>query len=219
MTQRVRSVINGSRIEVANLSCAYSKTLVVDDVTFRVEAGEHIAIVGANGSGKSTLLRSLVGLHNPISGEISLDGTPVHSNAALARQLCSWVPQRQAVGRFPLRVKELLASSKALEAAQSVAATLGVEALAQRQLSTLSGGQLQRVFIARAVGSLYSHASVLLADEPTAALDFEGQEEIAQLLSSLASTVVVVTHDRAMAQRCDRVFEMAAGKFREVAKR
>lgn len=83
-------------------------------------------------------------------------------------------------------------------------------------MDTLSGGQLQRMYLARAIGCVAAGAQVLLADEPTAALDFAGQEEAADVLTGLPVTLVVVTHDRALAERCDRVLEMAAGRLREV---
>jgi ABC-type lipoprotein export system ATPase subunit len=85
-----------------------------------------------------------------------------------------------------------------------------------RPLHALSGGQLQRVFLARALGSLAAGAGLLLADEPTAALDFDGQVKVAEVLRTLPATMLVVTHDRTMAARCDRVMEMAGGRLREV---
>lgn len=203
-------------VQVANLCCHFGRVRAVSNVSFQIAPGEHIAITGANGSGKSTVLRSIIGLHRPDSGDISIDGVSVQQRPALSRSLCAWVPQRQAVGRFPLQVGELLASSGAAKAAQVVAQQLGIGHLLQRPLSTLSGGQLQRAFIARAVGALQNKSCLLLADEPTAALDFSGQMEIAELIKSLPCTVIVVTHDRGMAARCDRVFEMAAGSLREI---
>ncbi|PWS40500.1 ABC transporter, partial [Streptomyces sp. ZEA17I] len=107
-------------------------------------------------------------------------------------------------------------SSAAPRDAGAAASGLGVGDLADRPLHTLSGGQLQRMYLARAIGCVAAGARVLLADEPTAALDFDGQEEAADVLTSLPVTLVVVTHDRALANRCDRVLEMAAGRLREV---
>ena len=82
---------------------------------------------------------------------------------------------------------------------------------------SLSGGQLQRVFFARALGGLAGGASLLLADEPTAALDFDGQIKVAEVLQELSSAALIVTHDRKMADRCHRVVEMAGGRLREVS--
>ncbi|MFV0601964.1 MAG: metal ABC transporter ATP-binding protein [Brachymonas sp.] len=206
----------GAAVSVTGLHCRFGRIDAVNNVSFHVKPGEHIAITGANGSGKSTLLRSIIGLHRPSSGDILINKTCVHQQPALARSLCAWVPQRQTVGRFPLRVCELLASCGASDAAHVAAGRLGVGHLLQRPLCTLSGGQLQRIFIARAIGSLHNKACLLLADEPTAALDFAGQREIAANIAALPCTVMVVTHDRNMAGCCDRVFEMAAGSLREV---
>lgn len=206
----------GTGVQVANLHCYFGQVAAVNDVSFQVQPGEHVAITGANGSGKSTLLRCMIGLHQPHSGSICIGSTHVCQQPRLAHRLCAWVPQRQTVGRFPLRVRELLASGGNAAAATAAAEQLGIGHLLQRPLSTLSGGQLQRAFIARAIGSLHHTAQLLLADEPTAALDFAGQQEIAALISALPCTAIVVTHDRGMAAACDRVFEMAAGSLREV---
>lgn len=116
----------------------------------------------------------------------------------------------------PLLGAELLASSTAPGDAAEAATRLGVATLVERPLHTLSGGQLQRMYLARAIGCVAAGAQVLLADEPTAALDFDGQAEAADVLTSLPVTLIVVTHDRSLADRCDRVLEMAAGRLREV---
>lgn len=204
---------NGS-VELKDVSCLYGRRRVVHDVSLEVAPGEHVAIVGANGSGKSTLLRTICGLHRSYEGTISFDGTHVDPRQAI--RLCAWVPQRQNPGRFPLRVSELLDSSGDGTAARSAAESLGLGRLTRRPLHTLSGGQLQRAFLARAMGSLAAGATILVADEPSAALDFSGQAEIAAMISGLDATVIVATHDRAVADACDRSFEMAAGRIRAI---
>lgn len=202
------------RVVVRDLSCSYGRRSAVSGVSLNVEPGEHVAIVGANGSGKSTLLRAICGLHHSIDGELEIDGMVVGPKQAIRR--CAWVPQRQEPGRFPLRVSELLDSSGDRTAARVAAEELGLGRLGRRPLHTLSGGQLQRAFLARALGSLASGASVLIADEPSAALDFDGQAEISQIIAGLEATVIVATHDRAVVDACDRRFEMAAGRIREM---
>ncbi len=183
-----------------------------------VAPGERIALTGTNGSGKTTLLRAMLGLHRKVDGELLVGGRGTRTAAEWAwrRRACAWIPQRPVAGRFPLLARELLASSGDQGAAAAAAGRLGVGALADRSLDSLSGGQLQRTHLARAVGCVAAGAGVVLADEPTAALDFAGQEEAAEVLTSLGVTLLVVTHDRAMAERCDRVLEMAAGRLREV---
>lgn len=126
------------------------------------------------------------------------------------------MPQRLAPGRFPLLAGELLDSGGDPVAARDAAGRLDVGSLRDRPLDTLSGGQLQRVFLARALGAVAAGARVLFADEPTAALDFAGQEQVAALLAALPVTMVVISHDRTTTRACDRVAEMAAGRLRLV---
>lgn len=198
--------------------CAFGQLRVVDNISLVIEPGEHVALIGGNGSGKTTLLRAILGLHPLNAGQILLDAsdaiTPTDWKARRAR--IAWMPQRQATGQFPLLVHELLESSAAPQSALLHARELGVDNLLHRPLHALSGGQLQRVFLARALGSLDGGAGLLLADEPTAALDFGGQLKVAEILRGLSATVLVVTHDRAMVERSQRVVEMAGGRLREI---
>lgn len=207
-------------LDLVNVMCAFGRTTVVDQVNLRLNPGEHVALIGSNGSGKTTLLRAVLGLHSLTAGRIALDGAEAATPGAWQerRRRIAWMPQRQATGQFPLLVRELLTSSASPLAAQNAAADLGVSQLTNHPLHALSGGQLQRVFLARALGSLAGGAGLLLADEPTAALDFDGQVRVAETLRNLAATVLVVTHDRAMADRCHRVVEMAGGRLREVTR-
>lgn len=206
--------VDRGRVTVSGLSCSYGRRRAVIDVSLDISPGEHIAIVGANGSGKSTLLRTICGLHGSYEGSIAIDGATVDAKQAIRR--CAWVPQRQDPGRFPLRVSELLDSSGDGASARDAAVDLGLGRLIGRPLHTLSGGQLQRAFLSRAMGSLAAGATVLIADEPSAALDFDGQAEIAAMIARLDATVVVATHDRAVVGACQRRFEMAAGRIREI---
>ncbi|MFB6784497.1 ATP-binding cassette domain-containing protein [Streptomyces sp. NPDC056352] len=210
--------MGGLDVRMREVGCRHGRLEAVANVDLEIAAGERVALTGTNGSGKTTLLRAVLGLHRQVTGSILVGGRGTRSPAdwAWRRRACAWIPQKPAAGRFPLLGTELLASSTALAEAASAAARLGVQALAERPLHTLSGGQLQRMYLARAIGCVAAGAQVLLADEPTAALDFGGQEQAADVLTSLPVTLVVVTHDRALAQRCDRVLEMAAGRLREV---
>ncbi|GGT14601.1 ATP-binding cassette domain-containing protein [Streptomyces purpureus] len=206
-------------VRLRAVGCRHGRVDAVSGVDLDVPAGGRLALTGTNGSGKTTLLRAVLGLHRHAAGEIRVGGRVARTAAdwAWRRRACAWVPQKPAAGRFPLLAGELLASSGAPGQALAAAARLGVAHLADRAVDTLSGGQLQRTYLARAVGCVATGAGVLLADEPTAALDFTGQEEAADLLLSLPVTLIVVTHDRALAARCDRVAEMAAGRLREAA--
>lgn len=204
-------------VSFVSVCCRYGRRTVVDSVDLQVGAGEHLALVGANGSGKTTLLRAALGLHPLSGGAVVVDGAAPRTTADWVRRRreIAWVPQRLAPGRFPLLVDELLDSAGAgAQAAGEAAHRLGVAELGARPLHTLSGGQLQRAFLARALGCVEAGARVLFADEPSAALDFEGQEQVATLLAQLPVTVVVVSHDHTVAAVCDRVAEMAAGRLR-----
>lgn len=212
------SVNRAASLNLDEVFCTFGPTAVVTGVNLSLQPGEHVALIGSNGSGKTTLLRAVLGLHPVRAGRIALDGqealTDVHWREQ--RRRIAWMPQRQATGQFPLLVRELLTSSASPVAATVAAHDLGVGGLMARPLHALSGGQLQRVFLARALGGLAGGAGLLLADEPTAALDFDGQVKVAEVLRGLPATVLVVTHDRAMAARCHRVVEMAGGRLREV---
>ncbi|MER6946756.1 ATP-binding cassette domain-containing protein [Nonomuraea sp. NPDC000554] len=205
-------------LRLSEVSCRHGRLLAVDRVSLELGPGEHLAITGTNGSGKSTLLRAVLGLHRDTTGTIDIDGHQARGEREWARRRSqvAWIPQRQASGRFPLLVRELLASGHHPAEAERAAADLGISVLLERPLSTLSGGQLQRAYLARALGQVAAGAGLLLADEPTAALDFAGQEQVAAVLKGLAVSMVVVTHDRVVAEACGRVAEMAAGRLREV---
>lgn len=207
-------------LAVERLTCRHGGLPVVQEVSLSLLPGERAALIGANGAGKSTILRSILGLHADTRGRIAVDGIEARSakDWRERRNRVAWMPQRQATGRFPLLVRELLASSGSPSAAEAVAARLEIEHLMERPLHTLSGGQLQRSLLARALGSLAAGAGMLLADEPTSALDFDGKAVVSDVLAGLDATLLVVTHDHALADRCRRVFEMAGGRLREVGR-
>jgi len=189
---------------------------VVQDVHLQVLPGEHVAVIGGNGSGKTSLLRAIMGLHKEWAGQILLDGKKVSTKPSAAHPGVAWMPQRQPRGQFPFTVRELLSAGGNEQAALNAARGLDIHDLLHRPLAALSGGQLQRSYLARALGMLSAGAGLLLADEPTAALDFSGQEQVAQLIVALPATMIVVTHDLALAKKCQRVLQMAQGRIREM---
>ncbi|MCX2954507.1 ATP-binding cassette domain-containing protein [Lentzea sp. NEAU-D7] len=199
--------------------CRYGRHPAVQSVDLDVAAGVRVALIGTNGSGKSTLLRAVLGFEPVAEGVVEVDGKQAATSAQWRRRRTevAWIPQLRSTGRFPLLLGELLDSSGDGVAAREAAVRLGLEGLESRSVHTLSGGQAQRAWLARAVGAVAAGAGMLLADEPTAALDFAGQEEAAAILTELPVTLLVATHDRAVADACDRVVEMAAGRLRDVA--
>ncbi len=204
-------------LELKDVDARFGKFLAVAGVFLKVYEGEHVAIVGSNGSGKSTLLRTIMGLHKEWEGEILVDGAAMGKRAKDFYRTVAWIPQHQPRGNFPFTVNELLSSSGCYDYALRAARELGVFEYQQRPLSRLSGGQLQRAFLARALGMIYGGAKILLADEPTAALDFDAQEQVATMLCRLPIAMLIVTHDMKVAKSAHRTLEMAQGRIREIS--
>ena len=216
-------------LEVKNLCKTYGKgdTMVkaLDNVSFSVEKGEFIAIVGPSGSGKSTLLHILGGVDVPTSGNVIIDKTDISqlNETALA------IFRRRQIGLvyqfynlIPiLTVEENLTLPLLLDGKKPDAKTVGnlvnQLGLEQRLLhlpNQLSGGQQQRVSIGRA---LINNPALLLADEPTGNLDSENSREIISLLRRFNKqsnqTVIIITHDERIALSADRVIAIEDGKI------
>jgi len=196
---------------------------IVREVTLEIRARASVAIVGPSGAGKSTLLALLAGLDTPSSGKVWLAGEDLtlldedgRASLRAARvgfvfQSFHLVPSLTALENVMLPL-ELNGRRDAAAAAQSMLARVGLAARAGHYPKQLSGGEQQRVAMARAsVGA----PAVLFADEPTGNLDAVTGERIIQLLFDLNkdvdTTLVLVTHDRALASRCQRVLTMDSG--------
>jgi putative ABC transport system ATP-binding protein len=198
---------------------------ILDDVSLSVAAGETVAVVGASGAGKSTLLALLAGLDEPSAGGVWLEGTELSAldedgrAAARARhvgfvfQSFHLVPSLTALENVMLPL-ELAGRADARAAARAVLQQVGLGARLGHYPRQLSGGEQQRVAIARA---FVTRPSVLFADEPTGNLDSATGARVIELLFDLnaanGTTLVLVTHDREIASRCDRVIEMDAGRL------
>lgn len=195
-----------SLITCDNVSLAYGKQAVLSDLSFTVERGDYLCVVGENGSGKSTLVKTLLGLLSPVSGTISF-GTGFTKNSI------AYLPQQNAAQKdFPASVMEVVLSgrlsSKKLisfynahdrEVAKGVMERLAITDLASRSFRELSGGQQQRVLLARA---LSSESELLLVDEPTTGLDPLVTADLYHLIEEVSAsgkTVIMVTHDIASA--------------------
>jgi len=197
----------------------------LDDVTMEVPEGSLYAVLGPNGSGKSTLMRGLMGLIPPASGSASLEGKPISSwdRRTLARTVGA-VPQNETIA-FPLKVRELVAMGRYphlgplsperatdREAVERALERCDAAKLGDRDIGTLSGGEIQRVRIARA---LAQEPRVLALDEPTASLDVRHEMAILELLKrSVAQgiTVLLITHHLDLAGRfANRLLLLADG--------
>lgn len=196
----------------------------VDNVSFEIEKGEVVVIVGASGAGKTTLLNLLGGMDNPTFGRIVIDGKDISTYNE--KQLTEY--RRNDIG-FVFQFYNLVQNLNALEnvelATQICTNTLHPEmvleqvGLSDRMKnfpSQLSGGEQQRVAIARAIAK---NPKLLLCDEPTGALDYKTGKEVLKLLQDTARknnmTVLIITHNQAITPMADRVIKMKSGKIEE----
>ena len=214
-------------IQATNIVKSYGELEVLRGLDLRVEPGEVVAIVGASGAGKSTLLQILGTLDVPNQGELHIDGTPVHgmSRGALSRfrnenlgfvfQSHRLLPEFNAVENvmMPAWISGQ-STDKSAPRAEALLQELGLGHRLAHNPSELSGGEQQRVAVARA---LMNRPKVLLADEPSGNLDSENAEALHDLFFQLrdrsGQTIVLVTHNESLAARADRTLRMADGQF------
>ncbi len=216
-------------LKVENLCKNYGKgeTLVraLDNISFSVDKGEFVAIVGSSGSGKSTLLHLLGGVDRPTSGKIVIDGEDVYNlnetNLAIFRrrqvgliyQFYNLIPILNVKENITLPI--LLDGKKVDEAyLDELIKTLDLQNRVNHLPNELSGGQQQRVSIGRA---LMNHPAILLADEPTGNLDSKASREIVELLKlsnkKYKQTIIMITHDHSLALNADRIITIDDGKI------
>jgi len=216
-------------LRVENLKKTYGKgnTLVkaLDGVSFTVEKGEFVAIVGASGSGKSTLLHLLGGVDRPTSGKIIIDGEDIYSlnetNLAIFRrrqvgliyQFYNLIPILNVEENMTLPIL-LDGKTPDKEYLKELIETLGLERRVSHLPNELSGGQQQRVSIGRA---LMNRPALLLADEPTGNLDSKSSHDIIELLKlsnkKYKQTIIMITHDHSLALNASRIITIDDGKI------
>lgn len=197
----------------------------LDDVSFTVEKGEFVAIVGPSGSGKSTLLHILGGVDRPTSGQVILDGNAMYQmdedglaifrrrQIGLIYQFYNLIPVLNVKKNITLPL--LLDQRKVNEDYfQKLVQQLGLQDRLNYLPNQLSGGQQQRVSICRAI---MASPAVVLADEPTGNLDRKNSEEIVGLLKQLhleqKQTLIMITHDESIALQADRILQIEDGKI------
>jgi len=202
----------GPLLEVDGLGVHYAATVALHDVSFAVDRGELVAVIGPNGAGKSTMFKAICGLVNH-QGIVEVNG--VHCHDRTDRMDLAYIPQRNDNDlHFPITVGELVmagrrrfrhwwqrSSSADRAAAESALARVRLSGTADRALTELSGGQLQRAYVARA---LAQEASVVLLDEALSGVDQPTTLELLDVFRSLAdegTTIIVATHDLALARR------------------
>lgn len=216
-------------LRIENLNKIYGKgdnqVKAVDNVSFSVEKGEFVAIIGASGSGKSTLLHLIGGVDRPTSGKVFIEGKDIYSlnddNLAIFRrrqigliyQFYNLIPVLNVAENItlPTKLNGRDVDEKRLD---ELLKTLGLEKRKYNLPNQLSGGQQQRVSIGRAI---INEPALMLADEPTGNLDSKASEEIISLLKlsnkKYNQTVIVITHDEKIALEADRIITIDDGKI------
>ena len=216
-------------LRVENLTKIYGKgeneVRAVDGISFSVEKGEFLAIVGASGSGKSTLLHLLGGVDRPTSGKVFIDGKDIYTlndeNLAIFRrrqvgliyQFYNLIPILNVEENITLPC-ELDGKEVDKNKLEELLKTLKLENRRKHLPNELSGGQQQRVSIGRAI---INSPAIILADEPTGNLDSKASEEIISLLrlsnKKYNQTVIVITHDEKIALEADRIITIDDGRI------
>ena len=218
-------------LKVENLTKTYGsgENLVhaVDDVSFSVEKGEFVAIVGASGSGKSTLLHLIGGVDRPTSGKIFVDGNDISKmnddklavfrrrQVGIVYQFYNLIPILTVEENITLPC-DLDGRGVDRERLEMILDSFGLRARRKHLPNKLSGGQQQRTSIARA---LINNPSLVLADEPTGNLDSKSSEEVMSILKmcnqSYGQTVIMITHNLDIAKQADRIITISDGKIVE----
>lgn len=218
-------------LKVENLTKTYGsgENLVnaVDDVSFSVEKGEFVAIVGASGSGKSTLLHLIGGVDRPTSGKIFVDGNDISKmnddklavfrrrQVGIVYQFYNLIPILTVEENITLPC-DLDGRGVDRERLEMILDLFGLRARRKHLPNQLSGGQQQRTSIARA---LINNPSLVLADEPTGNLDSKSSEEVMSMLKmcnqSYGQTVIMITHNLDIAKQADRIITISDGKIVE----
>lgn len=196
--------MNETVITIESVSFSYGGPLALENIDLTVTKGEFLGVVGPNGGGKSTLLKLILGLLQPDRGKVTVLGKTPEKG----RECIGYVPQHVRFNRdFPITVEDTvllgrLGKSKSLwgnskedkTACEKALRETEITDLKHRRLNTLSGGQLQRVLIARA---LIGDPEILILDEPTANIDLRVEEDIFGLLKKLneRATIIIVSHD------------------------
>ena len=205
-----------------------NQVVAVDNVSFSVEKGEFVAIVGSSGSGKSTLMHMLGGVDRPTGGKVFIEGEDIYQlnddklaiirrrQVGLIYQFFNLVPVLNVEENMTLPV-ELDGKKPDIEFLNELTETLGLQKRLNHLPNELSGGQQQRVAIGRA---LMNRPAILLADEPTGNLDSKASAEIMELLKvfnrKYKQTLIMITHDLELAKQADRVLNMEDGRLQEI---
>ncbi|MDS0525987.1 ABC transporter ATP-binding protein [Clostridium sp. SHJSY1] len=218
-------------IELTNINKTYGtiiKTQVIDKMNLSIEEGSFCSIIGSSGSGKSTLLNLIGTLDKPTKGEIFIDGKSTRDMkknelAKLRNETIGFIfqfhyllPEFTALENvlMPYKIKSSKVSKDTLKRAEELLDLVGLSKVKNNLANNMSGGQQQRTAIARA---LMNNPKIILADEPTGNLDSESTENIYNLMKKINetynTTFIIITHDRRIAEKTDRIIEIQDGKI------
>lgn len=192
-------------LEVSNLNYEVSGNKILQDISFTISKGDILVVIGPNGSGKTTLLKNIIGLYKPTSGEVKLEGKDISKFLGKI----AYVPQKFDFDRqTPITVTEFMALESCGKAGHGTShiadalAKVNMETKAKQRLGVLSGGEFQRMMIARA---LLHEKEILILDEPAAGIDMAGEETIYNLIADINRernvTCIIVSHELSVVSR------------------
>lgn len=218
-------------LELRNVNKIYGttiKTQVLTDINVSFKKGSFSSIIGQSGSGKSTMLNIMGTLDTPTSGEVLINGVDTaklskgklaeirNKNIGFVFQFHYLLPEFTALENvlMPYRIGNSSVSPEVRQRAEELMKLVGLEKVKNNNATQMSGGQQQRTAIARA---LLNNPDIILADEPTGNLDSNSTETIYNLLRDInekfGTTFIIITHDRRIAEKADRIIEIADGKI------
>lgn len=213
-----------AKLELRNVTKIYGKTTVIKDLSISVDPGEFFVVLGPSGTGKSTLLKIIVGIEQPTSGQVLIDGKdvtrmpPNKRNLAMVFQNYALYPNMNVFNNiaFPLKMHH---QKDITQKVREVARKLNIYEILGKKVNQISGGQQQRVALARA---MVRDPALFLLDEPLSNLDarvrFSARSELKRLQQELQQTFLFVTHDQKEAEALgDRVAVLNKGEFQQIA--
>lgn len=218
-----------NKIKIKGLGKSFDGNSVLNDVSFQIETGEFVVIMGQSGCGKSTLLYSVSGMDRPTKGQILFDNRDLSALTDKEMQKLR-LEHMGFIFQKPNFIKNLSIadnivfpafqlgkkSRKEIVAdAEALMKKMGIISVADHDIRKVSGGQLQRAAICRA---MINHPDILFGDEPTGALDSSSTKEVMDILEQInfdGTTIMLVTHDAKVAQRADRIIYLEDGKIKD----
>lgn len=216
-------------LEAKGICKSFEGSEVLRDISFQVEKGEFVAVMGQSGCGKSTLLYSLSGMDSPTGGEVVFEGQrltdlPEKEMEKLRLIRMGFIFQRANFLKnlsiedniiFPAFQAGEKSRQKIVKEAEELMERMGIMSVADHDIRKVSGGQLQRAAICRA---MINHPAILFGDEPTGALNSSATKEVMDILEKIhqtGTTILLVTHDAKVAARAERVIYLEDGRIRD----